>query len=142
MIDLVVRTVAPEELGRLQTTCSDWGYSVSTNPGDTVFLAEEAGQWLGMVRRTCEEDVLMLRTMLVAPRARGHGVGTRLLKAFVQHLEGWECYCIPYQHLTNFYERGGFVQEQSKAAPSFLEERLARYRSEGLDVVLMRRPPQ
>lgn len=142
MTDLVVRTAAPEELGRVQATCSGWGYSYDTNPGDTVFLAEEAGQWLGMVRRTHEEGVLMLRTMLVAPGARGRGVGTRLLKVFVLHLEGRECYCVPYRHLINFYERGGFVQEHSKAAPSFLQERLARYRSEGLDVVLMRRPPQ
>ena len=142
MTELVVRTVSPEEFGLLQSACSGWGYSVDINPRDTVFLAEEAGQWLGLVRRACENDVLLLRTMLVSPEARGRGVATQLLEAFVGHLGGRACYCLPYRHLTGFYGRSGFVVEHAGAGPPFLEARLARYRADGLEVVLMRRPPE
>lgn len=142
MIDLGVRTVTSEELGRAQTTYSDWGYSGVLTTSETILLAEQAGQWLGMVRCTREEGVLMLRGMWVAPATRGRGVGTRLLEVFVQHLKGQECYCIPHRHLTDFYGRGGFVEERSEAAPPFLRKRLASYRSNGGDVVLMRRQSQ
>lgn len=142
MTALTVRTAEPEELSRLLTACAGWGYSVHTSPTDTFFLAEETGCYLGMVRRTCEEGIFMLRTMMVAPGARGRGVGTRLLLEFVRQLEGWACYCVPYRHLMPFYERGGFMRVPSETAPPFLKERLTRYRADGLDVVLMRRLPQ
>ena len=142
MIDLVVRTVASEELDRAQTMYSDWDYSGVLTTSETILLAEQAGQWLGMVRCTREEGVLMLRGMWVAPAMRGRSVGTRLLEAFIQHLKGQECYCIPHRYLTDFYGRGGFVEERSEAAPPFLRKRLASYRSDGGDVVLMRRRPK
>lgn len=140
MINLIVRPAAPWELNRAQALYSDWGYVGAITPGETVLLAEQAGQWLGMVRCVHEEGVLMLRGMWVAPKARGRGVGTQLLEAFVQRLEGQACYCIPHRYLIDFYERGGFVVEQPEVTPLLLKERLASYRLDG-DVVLMRRRP-
>jgi GNAT superfamily N-acetyltransferase len=141
-MDPVIRIASSEEHGRIKTMCADWGYDVTLNSSDTVFLAEEADKGVGMVRRTTEEGVLMLRTMLVAPAARDRGIGTQLVQAFVPLLEGQECYCVPYRHLIRFYEHGGFLRVESRHAPVFLQERLADYRSEGLDVVLMRRPTE
>lgn len=79
--------------------------------------------------------------MQVAPAARGRRIGTQLLRAFVSRLAGRECYCTPYSHLVEFYGRAGFEPCREDAAPAFLRDRLARYRDEGLDVLLMRRPP-
>lgn len=141
-MDPVIRTASHGEHSRIKMICADWGYDVTLNASDTVFLAEEADKGVGMVRRTFEEGVLMLRTMLVAPEARGRGIGTQLVQAFVPLLEGQECYCVPYRHLIRFYGQGGFQPVESRNAPVFLQERLAQYRSEGLDVVLMRRPTQ
>lgn len=141
-MDLVIRIASSEEHSRIKTMCADWGYDVTLNSSDTVLLAEEAAKGVGMVRRTFEEGVLMLRTMLVAPVARDRGIGTQLVQAFVPLLEGQECYCVPYRHLIRFYGHGGFLCIESRHAPVFLQERLADYRSEGLDVVLMRRPTQ
>src|SRR5215218_7464341 len=76
-------------------------------------------------------EITMLRGMYVAPAVRRSGVGTRLLAAFVEHLGGTECYCIPFAHLTQFYQQAGFTLLAEGTAPAMLAERLRNYRSEG-----------
>jgi GNAT superfamily N-acetyltransferase len=141
MTEFRVRTGHPEELSRVRTTYAAWGYTACAEPNDLVFLAERDGELIGLVRRTQEYDTLMLRGMHVAPAAQGQGVGTRLLHVFVAELAGRECYCIPYAHLVDFYGRKGFEVVSPDDSPSSLAERLAGHRKDGLDVVIMRRPP-
>jgi GNAT superfamily N-acetyltransferase len=140
MRDLSVRIAAPDELERVRTTYAAWDYGGGADSADTIFVAEGAGEFRGLVRLTCEHGTTMLRGMQVAPDARRQGVGTRLLETFVAQLGGEECYCIPYSHLIAFYGSQGFEVQPRELAPGFLVERLAGYRARGLDVVLMRRP--
>jgi GNAT superfamily N-acetyltransferase len=135
-----VRTAHPEEFDRVRAAYLEWGYGGGVEAGEVVFLAERAGELLGLVRRTREGESLMLRGMQVTPEARGQGVGTKLLKAFVATIGEQECYCIPYTHLIDFYGCEGFAVLASEQAPAFLAARLAKYRAAGLDVVIMRRP--
>jgi len=140
MRDLSVRIAAPDEFECVRTTYAAWGYGGGANSADTIFVAEGAGELLGLVRLTREHGTTMLRGMQVAPNARRQGVGTRLLETFVAALGGQECYCIPYSHLVAFYGSQGFELQPPELAPVFLAERLAGYRERGLNVVLMRRP--
>ena len=106
---------------------------------DVVFVAHVDGEPVGLVRRSVESGLLMLRGMQVAPEHQRQGIGRRLLRAFVEDLPAADCYCIPYAHLPHFYARGGFALLDESEAPGFLSARLHRYRAEGLDVVAMRR---
>ena len=137
-IDIAIaRTPDYPALGRLY---SAWGYGAGIGAADRVYVARLRGQPIGLVRRTDEQSILMLRGMHVAPDFQGRGVGSELLRVFASELPARECYCIPFSHLTRFYGRQGFERDDEVAAPAFLRERLATYRAEGHDVLLMRRP--
>jgi N-acetylglutamate synthase-like GNAT family acetyltransferase len=135
-----IRRARPEEIERVRAAYCAWGYGGGANPPDTVLIAERGGELVGIVRRTLEHDVVMLRGMCVAPRERRQGIGNRLLDAFAERLGGEECWCVPYSHLVGFYGRVGFEVVAADAGPAFLAERIESYRGEGLDVTLMRRP--
>jgi RimJ/RimL family protein N-acetyltransferase len=53
-----------------------------------LFIAEEAGVPLGSVRADSEADGVTLLSWTVAPDARGHGVGKRMLAALLEKLTG------------------------------------------------------
>jgi GNAT superfamily N-acetyltransferase len=140
MDDVTVRVAGAAEHGRAAEAYEAWGYGGGVRPEDVVFLAESGGALVGVVRRTLEHGVTMLRGMQVAPEWRHRGVGSRLLRALVADLGGEACFCIPYTHLTGFYGTGGFATLPEADAPAFLRARLAEYRARGLSVLVMRRP--
>jgi N-acetylglutamate synthase-like GNAT family acetyltransferase len=136
---VTVRVAKPSEYPRLVALYELWGYRGGITADDVVFVAERAGEVVGLVRRAAEDEITMLRGMYVAPAVRRSGVGTSLLTAFAEHLDGAECFCIPFAHLTQFYQQAGFTLLAEGAAPAMLSERLRSYRSEGHQVVLMHR---
>lgn len=140
MTELVFRPAMASEVERVRTAYAEWGYCGGILPGDEILIAEEDGRLVGLVRRLVEHGTTMLRGMQVAPDARGRGVGSRLLDAFVDRIDGLECYCIPFAHLVHFYGRQGFRVELEDVTPAFLADRARAYRAKGLDVVVMRRP--
>ena len=140
MSDVTIRLARPEEHARAAQAYEAWGYRGGVRPEDAVYVAEADGELAGVVRRTVEEGVTMLRGMQVAPEWRRRGIGTRLLRAFVADLGDGECWCIPYLHLTDFYGMEGFETVPGPNPPAFLQARLAEYRARGLSVLIMRRP--
>ncbi|HEV3051784.1 MAG TPA: GNAT family N-acetyltransferase [Longimicrobium sp.] len=140
MSDVIIRVAAPEEHRRAAQAYEAWGYRGGVRPEDAVYVAEADGELVGVVRRTVEEGVTMLRGMQVAPEWRRRGIGMRLLQGFVADLGGRECWCIPYTHLTGFYGMEGYETVPDAEAPAFLQARLAEYRARGLSVLIMRRP--
>lgn len=94
---------------------------------------------VGLVRRTLEHSTTMLRGMHVDPAHQCARVGTRLLANLITGLAGAECFCIPFSHLTTFYERVGFAVVSPAEAPAFLGEWVEQYRREGHDVLIMHR---
>jgi GNAT superfamily N-acetyltransferase len=140
MSDATIRIARPEEHARALATYEAWGYGGGVQPDDVVYLAETGGELVGIVRRTREHEVTMLRGMQVAPEWRGRGIGRQLLRALVADLGTDECLCVPYTHLTSFYGAAGFVEIPEENAPPFLRYRVAGYRTRGLSVLVMRRP--
>ena len=117
------------------------GYRRTINPADTVWLAENGADMLGIVRVAAEQGTLVLRGMRIAEHARRQGLGTRMLEAIAEWLQDRECYCVPYPHLVGFYGQIGFKALERTAAPTFLAERVAEYRHSGQQAILMHRPP-
>lgn len=136
-----IRVAHPTEFARLDTLYRTWGYQAGIAHADKVYVAQAADRTIGLVRRTREDTTTMLRGMHVDPAYQRRGVGDRLLSALVADLIDVECFCIPFAHLTLFYGRAGFVVVPEAAAPAFLRQWLHRYRAEGHDVLIMRRPP-
>ena len=140
MSTLSIRPARPEELDRVHAAYFEWGYGGGAELDDDVLLAERDGNLLGLVRCTRENGITVLRGMQVAPPARRQGIGTRLLNEFVRRFGDLECYCVPYRHLIAFYGSEGFaVVHPREQPPSFLAERVAKYKAAGLDVILMHR---
>jgi len=138
-VETSVRIAAASEHAALASLYEVWGYRAGIAAGDAVFVAERSGTVVGIVRRSREEGLTMLRGMYVGPSARRTRVGTSLLVAFVRDLGEEECYCIPFAHLTAFYGKAGFTVVPEAIAPASLAARLQRYRLEGHDVLLMHR---
>ena len=135
-----VRIADPSQHGALTALYRGWGYRAGIAPGSIGYEAVLDGRTVGLVRRTVEEGTTMLRGMFIDPEHRRMGIGERLLAAFVGDLPDVDCLCLPFTHLVSFYGRGGFVVMPESGAPPFLRERLGRYRAEGHDMLVMRRP--
>lgn len=119
------------------------GYSRQIASDDQFFVAELAGEIVGVVRLAREEGLLVLRGMRIRSDVRRRGVGSSLLRCLVGAIPAGEfCYCIPYCWLTAFYGQAGFRELSSSEAPRFLAARCAQYAGEGIDVMIMRRDPQ
>ena len=110
------------------------------DPADTVWLAEDGEDSVGIVRVAAEQGTLVLRGMRIVEHARRQRLGTRMLEAIAAWLGDRECYCVPYPHLVNFYGQIGFNVLEPAVAPKFLAERVAEYRRSGQEAILMRRP--
>ena len=137
----MVRIAGVSEYPRLGALYELWGYRGGIAAADVVFVAQRGDEVVGIVRRANEGGITMLRGMHVAPECRRTGVGTSLLRAFVDQLHDTECFCIPFAHVTDFYQRAGFSVLAEDSAPAMLVERLRIYRDEGHKVVLMHRAP-
>ncbi|HXD48534.1 MAG TPA: GNAT family N-acetyltransferase [Gemmatimonadaceae bacterium] len=135
-----VRIADAAEHDALTALYRSWGYRAGIAPGSIVYAAMRDGQTVGLVRRTIEDETTMLRGMFIDPELRRRGIGEQLLAAFTADLPDVDCLCVPFTHLVSFYGRSGFVVIPESAAPAFLRERLERYRSEGHDMLVMRRP--
>ncbi len=105
------------------------------------FVSEISGEIVGAVRLSPEENVLVLRGMRIRRDVHRRGVGTHLLRRVALAVGSKDCYCIAYRWLISFYAQVGFREVTAKQVPEFLAIRNARYLNDGLDVVVMYRPP-
>jgi N-acetylglutamate synthase-like GNAT family acetyltransferase len=139
MNDVDVRLWSSRDLPAVAELYRGWGYRSAAHSRDVLVVAEHAGRIVGVVRLVREHGHTLLRGMRVQPEFQRGGVGTRMLRLFVQQLSG-DCYCIPFSHLLGFYGQVGFREIAEESAPAFLVERVKRYRAEGPDYTIMHRP--
>ena len=115
------------------------GYGGNLRAGDSVLAARHSGKLLGVVKLSEEKGVLVLRGMYVEAASQRQGVGGRLLEAAKRQIGTRECWCVPFNHLKEFYSRIGFVECAPETVPGFLAERLREYRDLGHRVIVMKR---
>jgi predicted N-acetyltransferase YhbS len=114
-------------------------YKRPISPSDRVFVAEDGETLYGAVRIERSQDVQVLRGMYVHPEHIGKGIGSGLLKAIESVLAETNSYCIPLDHLFDFYGKAGFCRIEPNDAPGFLENRLESHFQEGKSVAIMYR---
>jgi GNAT superfamily N-acetyltransferase len=115
-------------------------YKRPVSGSDRVFVAEDNDIIYGAVRIESSSGVQVLRGMYMHPDHVRKGIGQQLLKAIEPVLSKTDSFCIPRDHLFDFYGRAGFQVIEPNDAPPFLNERLAGYIKEGLPVAIMYRP--
>ena len=123
---VVVRLGAPRDLLAVEAIYREWHYRGGVQPEDGLVVADDAGRVVGVVRLTREHGYTMLRGMRLQPAYQRGRIGTRMLRLFVQQLDG-DCYCVPYAHLLGFYGQVGFRVLPRPDAPLFLAERVRAY---------------
>jgi GNAT superfamily N-acetyltransferase len=136
-MSLIIRIATAADAHRVLAAYEAWKYRRRVGADDTVWVAEQVGALIGLVRIAPEEGTLVLRGMRVDEQYRGRGVGTEMLRAMARWLVDRECYCIAYSHLVRFYGQIGFAEIAPATGPQFLAMRLADYCSEGLHVTIM-----
>lgn len=116
------------------------GYSGGIRDSDIVIISHQDSDVVGMTRLCREEGVFVLRGLYVAEALRGTGIGTKLLQAASKTIGKRECWGVPFRNLVKFYSSAGFIECKESGAPAFLVVRSKKYISEGMDVVLVKRP--
>lgn len=116
-------------------------YKRQVSPHDRVFVAINAGTILGATRIELADNVQVLRGMYMHPEHIRLGIGSRLLRHVEPVLGQSPSYCIPADHLLDFYGKVGFTVIAPEKAPGFLASRHETYSREGKSVAIMYRPP-
>lgn len=117
------------------------GYHRSVSGEDDLYYAEENAEKIGVLRISKEHECSVLRGMQVLEKFRGMGIGSKMLSFLERELGDEPVYCIPRDHLVDFYGKIGFSVIDSGDAPKFLAERLRGYIENGLNVTIMKREP-
>lgn len=116
------------------------GHKGKAHPEDLAWWLEQEGEILAALRLEQHPWGQLLRGMWVSRDHRGQGLGSRLLVETHKQLRASPCYCLPYLHLTEFYNRNGFV-ETHNSAPQALKNQLQGYTQRGEQLSLMRYQP-
>ena len=141
MTTILSRSIVADELEAVIAFLRSEGYTHSIGKRDRFFVSELAGEIVGAVRLSPEEDVLILRGMRVRNDVQRHGIGTHLLRRVALAVQSDACYCIPYRWLIAFYARAGFREVTAEEVLALIANRHMKYVKDGLDVVMICRPP-
>jgi len=137
-------TVSVEcDVEAVQSFYQSVGLQIEPSAGDTLLVARQVTEarivgatWLDRSSNTC-----VLRKVHVSPEHHCQGIGRALVAAAIREAAGEECWCVPWSHLTSFYESAGFTVARVDLAPRHLRRRVEDYRRQSLDVTLMVRRP-
>lgn len=140
-MSLEIRRARPDELDAVARFYERFGYAGQVSDDAIVFVADQDGAIVGLLRLESEFGVTVLRGVRVLSEYQHQGIGTKLLRAVANHLGPESCYCVLYSHLTGFYGQIGFAETPLDDAPPHLRERIAEYRAGRRDVLLMVRSP-
>tara|TARA_B100001540_G_scaffold312266_1_gene333090 strand:+ start:4179 stop:4598 length:420 start_codon:yes stop_codon:yes gene_type:complete len=133
------RELPVAERSRVNTFYQLTSYKRPVSGDDRVFVAEQRGAICGAVRIENRDSVQVLRGMYMLPDRVRQGIGSGLLNFIVPVLAETEAYCIPGDHLFDFYAQVQFRPIETEAAPGFLIERIKGYFKEGKKVAMMHR---
>lgn len=130
---VTIREGNSADVARMNSFYESLGRRRSARPDDLLLLAEDHGEVVGVVRLCQEEGYVVLRGMLIAADYRRQGFGTQMLRTLEPHMDGKDCYCLPWAHLVPFYRLVGFDLAEGEVIPGFLAERLRGYLEKSRD---------
>ena len=113
------------------------GYHSGWSENERAFICLSEKQIIGCVKLEFREKVIVLRGMYIASNFQKKQVGTKLLKFIEPILNESKSYCIPFSHLTRFYNKINFMDAKLENIPRFLFERYKSYQEKGYNVKVM-----
>ena len=122
-----LRQASDDDLERVDAFYRGEGFGSEASSEHVIYLAEDEGEIVGVVRLVPVEDYLVLRGMMVRSAYRRQGIGKGLLAALVPHMDGQTVYCLPWAHLEDFYAGVGFETIPLEDCPNVLRDRLDRH---------------
>ncbi len=106
---------------------NDFAY-VEIHTTECLFVATNGlPEVLGCVRYCVEEDVPLLRSMVVDKPYQGRGIGNKLLRHFEEYLQSkniQNTHLVCSSRLNGFYNQIGFKKIDLADTPKFLLERI------------------
>ena len=134
-----IEQILKERHDEIRSVYNVIGYTGGIKDEDIGFLATIEDKPVGAVRLSYENNVHVLRGMMIDPEYQRQGIGKELLKAIDPVIGDEQCYCINPPHLKKFYGSIGFGEIKKEDAPSFLVKRLETLTNDELDLVIMMR---
>lgn len=126
------------EIDSLNNFYSITNYGGKVSGDDRVAYITAEDRIIGVGRLSEENGVYVLRGMRVMKEYRQHGLGKTILDSLLNEICKNECYCIPFRILRHFYAAKGFKEIRPSEAPTFLRVRLSDYKTQDLDVIIMK----
>ncbi len=142
MKELIVRELKGPQADIVKKLYESEGHGIEIRNFDLFFAGFIENKLAASVRFCVEQGTAMLRTMRVAKKFQGRGLGLSMLKYFESYLNENSVnntYCLPYSHLENFYGTIGFRSVEYESVPKFLQARFLKNRADGLDLLCMKR---
>ena len=133
---MVIRFAGISEYPEVLTHYKTCNYNGGVEDQDIIVIAIDE-EFIGAVRICSEYGIQVLRGMQIKPAWQKKALGSSMLKFLVDNVDMNGCYCLPYKHLKSFYASIGFEEIAPQKAPVFLVERLEKYLSSGMDVIIM-----
>lgn len=104
---------------------------------DDIYIALLNNRLIGAVRLCPHENTWLLRSMCIKTNLRNQGIGHFMLSQLTEILAEKQCYCFPFTHLENFYNKTGFNKIESKDAAKVIEKKYSGYLANGKKILLM-----
>lgn len=114
------------------------GMRAQAPKGDQIYIASINNSIVAALRLHPVNSCYLLRSMCVAAQYRNQGIGSALLAHLQPTLINIECYSFPFNHLTEFYSRAGFILLEAQLAPEAISDKLNRYLQNGKKICLMK----
>ena len=105
---------------------------------DDIYIALLEQRLIGALRLCHYDTDRLLRSMCIHKDFRGKGLGSYMLQQLEPVLCQAPCYCFPYEHLQDFYQRAGFETISQDQAPAGIRKKYAAYRQKGKKILLMK----
>jgi GNAT superfamily N-acetyltransferase len=137
--EIQFRPATPADRDSINALYGEWGYTGGIAAPDLIWVAATKTGPIGVCRIAPEIGTHVFRGLYITERQRGRGIGRELASKALEAAAVSVCYCVPNAHLVLFYRQLGFVVIENEAVPTFLRERVERYKKKGLDVTVMRR---
>jgi predicted N-acetyltransferase YhbS len=140
------------EIDELRGDDAEWAATVyreirfaPTPPGSPGLIARDGGERVGLGRLVAVGGgAFELGGIWTAEAARGRGVAAAMVRALIDHSRragAAELWCVPFEHLVDYYARFGFVR-RAAPWPSGVDAKVADCVARALPpVAVLRRAP-
>ncbi|MBI5072450.1 GNAT family N-acetyltransferase [Candidatus Woesearchaeota archaeon] len=113
-MNLEIKTAKQKDLPWINGTYKTIDFLPSTLQDEIVAIAYADGVKVGLGRiALCGKDSCELGGIYVHPDFRGKKIAKIIVEFLLKHAQNDVIYCIPFEHLSSFYESFGFTKAKN-----------------------------